>query len=276
MENNLEKLAKNFSDKNKISLDAVEVAEFSDKIILSSGAKMSIIKTAQTHSLTEQVREYNRACNMGFVPHERELGALKFATPLQLMEVIKHLNISDSEFVPAKELKLFVCRTAPAALQYIKTITKAKDQVLEPVIARGAKESLAYALEILHTPFLYGEKTIAKNPKLAIEYAVKVLRGRFRQAEAKLKQTETGFKETAFDVYVKRLKTIGVEFEQDVDFNLTSEQQNIIEEIQHVVEWSKVADNHVKAVLYSRWHNFRNRAIDLGIPVSIIDQFGKM
>lgn len=42
----INKLAKKFADINKISIEQVEVAELSDKIILSAGAKMSVIKTA--------------------------------------------------------------------------------------------------------------------------------------------------------------------------------------------------------------------------------------
>lgn len=46
MSNEIQKLASKFAKQNKISIDKVEVAELSDKIILSAGEKIKVIKLA--------------------------------------------------------------------------------------------------------------------------------------------------------------------------------------------------------------------------------------
>ena len=58
-----------------------------------------------------------------------------------------------------------------------------KDKKLEPIIAKSAKYSYEYALNILHNTFELGEPTIAKTANYSIEYAFYVLKNRFKLGE---------------------------------------------------------------------------------------------
>jgi hypothetical protein len=75
-----------------------------------------------------------------------------------------------------------IAKTNPKwAFEYTKTHGKNKN--LESIIAKSAKYSYEYAIQILEDAFKLGEPAIAKTANYSIEYAFYVLKNKFKLGE---------------------------------------------------------------------------------------------
>ena len=76
-----------------------------------------------------------------------------------------------------------IAKTKPDwAFEYVSE--HGKDEELEPIIAKDAKYSYYYALDILRRKrFELGELAISKNPMYSFQYAQDVLNGEFKLGE---------------------------------------------------------------------------------------------
>lgn len=236
-----------------------------------------MIRTAQNLPLEQSIFDYNQSCLRGYDTPVNEMGPLRMATPLQIVQAIKTLDRRYAEFTPCRELKLLACRTAPAALKFVEEITQGPDHDLEPLIARGAKESLVYAQNFLKNRFLAGETAMAKKPEVAIEYAVTVLRERFYKAEAKLKETPYirpgAPMRSMFDVYMEKLANAGIAGADNFRANMSIEKEDILRDYKEIMELisSTPGSRSAKDSLYNRLHQVREKALDMGIPAGMLD-----
>ena len=95
-------------------------------------------------------------------------------------------NLAKKSGGPNKELENLIIATKNnrVAYNYAKSVLKGRWEEGEPIIAKDAKDSYEYALNVLKGErFKLGEPAITKDAEWAVPYAENVIKGRWKEAE---------------------------------------------------------------------------------------------